>query len=114
MKRVLMLTLLLVGCVDYGPIQRTQVTVIDKLHYIAYTSTSIMPCGKSFIPITTYHPSKWYIRVVRRSVIENDGWTTDFEVSHESFDSINVNDDLFVDFRADRSSDHIRIESYSK
>ena len=43
--------------------EATPATVVSKSFTPAYTTTTMVMSGKVFVPITTYHPDSWSIRV---------------------------------------------------
>lgn len=71
--------LCLLGCVNSG-------TVVDKQHLLAYTTTTFVMSGKVLVPITTYHPESWSIKV------EDGGETGWVSVDETTYDEYEVGD----------------------
>ena len=57
--------------------------VVSKRHVPAYTTTTLIPCGKVMIPQTQHHPARWAVtvRTEARGDIEAD-------VTRERFDRL--------------------------
>lgn len=69
-------TLGLCGCVERG-------TVVDKQHQAAFTTTTVVLAGKSIVPVTTYYPESWSIKVEDGG---ETGWVSVDETTYHEYD----------------------------
>lgn len=87
------------------PIQNDIGIIINKEYHPSHTTTTMVMSGKVMIPITTHHSEEWRVKV--RLYDDNTGSVS---VSEEYYNSINIDDEVNVDYTLGRFSNSVYIK----
>jgi hypothetical protein len=86
------------------PIKEKDGIVIDKYVRPAFITTTMIPCGKSFIPITNYIPESFYI------VISIDKLNDDVVVDENIFTHTNIGSKIHCKYANGRIKNSLYIK----